>query len=523
MDRRIIAEYDAVYEKYRQGEFAQALEGLQRLYTKVPGWLQLSLLEAHIHRKSGAVLSEIRILQEMTERKNAMAEEASILAEAWSMLGSAYSSLGCQDEAREAFIASAGWENQLDQRRKEYSNAIFVSNYMETDLEEMEKLYGAYRKTLQNIKPYRRVFYAHRRLRAGYLSADFRCHPVAYFAAALLEQFDRDQFEVYCYAANEEDWISRRFQQSVTSWKNVKGSSLRDIAAVIREDEIDILVDLSGHTNGSLLPVLAWQPATVQLSGIGYFNGTGLKNLDGFLSDRYCAQDALAAHYFTEPLLQLPDTHFCYSLLQNMPDPVKPAFLENGYITFGCFNNFAKLTDAMLGLWLEILHKVPNARLFLKHHLFNHAEGRAFARQRLDLLGFPLDRIDFQSYTADYLSEYHKVDIALDTYPYTGGLTTFEALYMGVPVISLYGKRHGSRFGYSILQNAGIGELAVDKGELYVTKAVALAKDHSLLILLHKNLRHMVTASPLMDAEGYTKAVEDLYQKLWKNVRANHG
>ena len=191
-----------------------------------------------------------------------------------------------------------------------------------------------------------------------------------------------------------------------------------------------------------------------------------------------------------------------------------PPCLRKGYITFGSFNNFAKVKDSVLLLWGQILERVPAARLLLKHSLFDSEEGRQYAMQRLQRLGLPLTRIDMRGFSVDYLEQYHDIDIALDSTPYQGGLTTCEALYMGVPVVTLIGNRHGARFGYSFLANIGLTELAADSPQAYVSIAVQLCQDHQLLVQLREVLRRMMKQSALMDSAQYMRDLEDVYMSF---------
>ena len=252
---------------------------------------------------------------------------------------------------------------------------------------------------------------------------------------------------------------------------------------------------------------------------IGYMNSTGLTNVDGFLSDVYCAP-RVTDPFFTEPLLRLPRTHLCYTRPHAFPDIMdKPPCRRSRYATFGCFNNFAKVTERMLALWQKILDRSPTARLLLKHKIFDSAEGREYADARLRQAGIDRGRVEYRGFSSGYLAEYNDVDVALDTAPYTGGLTTCEALYMGVPVVSLTGNRHGARFGYSILHNIGMSDLAAETPEDYVETAVALAASPETLAGLRRFLRPMMARSPLMDGRGYTRAVENMYDKVYADCR----
>ena len=280
---------------------------------------------------------------------------------------------------------------------------------------------------------------------------------------------------------------------------------------MIRDDEIDILFDLNGHTDHNRLPVAAYRPASVQLSGIGDVSGTGLDCFDYFLSDETCAGDE---NYFVEKLLKLPHSHFCHEASTKLEPAPFPPCVKNNFVTFGCFNQFHKITDSMLRAWKKILDAVPASRLLLKNKIINTDDGKIFVGERLKNFGFDLDRVELRGTSKTWLAEYADIDVALDTFPYTGGVTSCEALYMGVPVVSLYGARHGSRFGLSILKNVGLEELAVASYDEYIARAVMLAGDRELLTLLRKNLRGMMKNSPLMDSELYLREIQAAFKKI---------
>lgn len=355
---------------------------------------------------------------------------------------------------------------------------------------------------------------AERKLRIGFLSPDFRRHVVLCFSYVLVTQYDHTRYEVYAYMLGPEDDYSDRIAQCVDGWRNLDGLAPEVAARQIKADGIDILVDLAGHTRGGTLPILAWRPAPVQVSGIGYFASTGLQTVDYFLGDRYL-DDVATAAAFTETLLVLPDSHFCYRPLQTVPLAAQLPCRRKGYVTFGSFNNFTKVNDRVLACWRDILAAVPGSRLLLKASIFDSAEGREAAEARLLQAGLDLARVERRGISRDYLQEYADVDIALDTFPYPGGGTSCDALYMGVPLVTLKGTTHGGRFGYSLLQNLGLGELcAADEAE-YVDRAVALARDSDLLQALHEQLRPLMQRSPLMAAERYSTAVGAAWQTIW--------
>ena len=359
-----------------------------------------------------------------------------------------------------------------------------------------------------------------RKLRIGYISPDFRLHAAAYFFMPLVRDFDAASFEVTCYARGKRDRVTSLFRQKGVRWKDVSRLSARDAARLIERDGIDILVDLAGHTQGSGLPVLARRPAPVQLTAIGYMATTGLRAVDYFLSDIYCSPWDMGARGFSEKVLRMPHSHLCYvPVLRDMPKSGGEApFVRNGCITFGSFNNFSKVSDDMLALWRGVLERMKGARLVVKSKICSIAAGRKIVKERLQRFGIPLAQVELRPYSPDYLEQYADIDIALDTFPYTGGVTTCEALYMGVPVITKAGGTHGSRFSTSILENAGLSQL-VARGDMeYVRKAVELADSPDILRRLHRDLRAHVEASPLMDAKGYMKDLEDIYREIAEDV-----
>lgn len=359
-----------------------------------------------------------------------------------------------------------------------------------------------------------------RKLRIGYISPDFRLHAAAYFFMPLVRDFDAASFEVTCYARGKRDRVTALFRQKGVRWKDISRLSARDAARLIERDGIDILVDLAGHTQGSGLPVLARRPAPVQLTAIGYMATTGLRAVDYFLSDIYCSPWDMGARGFSEKVLRMPHSHLCYApVLRDMPKSGGEApFVKNGCITFGSFNNFTKVSDDMLALWRGVLERMKGARLVVKSKICSIAAGRKIVKERLQRFGIPLAQVELRPYSPDYLEQYADIDIALDTFPYTGGVTTCEALYMGVPVIAKAGGTHGSRFSTSILENAGLSQL-VARGDMeYVRKAVELADSPDILRRLHRDLRAHVEASPLMDAKGYMKDLEDIYREIAEDV-----
>ena len=398
------------------------------------------------------------------------------------------------------------------------TNAIFYANTFENfSAEDFQKLYDEYEKTLADVVPYPKKFYDHKKIRVGFISADFFYHPALSWSWTLLNRLDKNFFETYFYSnVKKPDIVTENLRKTADGWHDIRDLTDEQAAKLIRDDEIDILFDLSGHTLGHRLRAAAYRPASVQMSGIGYMNSTGLDCFDYFLSDIHCAGDE---NFFTEKVIKLPHSHICYEPPTQMEPAKIPPCMKNNFVTFGSFNQFGKVTDSILIAWKKILNAVPNSKLILKHKIFNTSDGKNFAKERLKNFGVDVARVELRPYSTNHLAEYADVDIALDTFPYTGGVTTCEALFMGVPVVSLFGKRHGTRFGLSILKNVGLDELAVDSYDDYVKRAVMLAGDWELLTLLRKNLRPMMKQSPLMDSESYVREMEKVFLKIVADAR----
>lgn len=518
------------------GGYDAARAEVARIRAVCPDHAGAARQEVYIDRAEGRLATEIahlRALIDMLKRRMAEEEErrahdAVFLASAYSLLGSALTEAGEAQEAVAAFLASAQLETERAQRAVEYSNALFAVNYLPTHLRPAYAgLAHVYDALFADVLPWAEAADAvrgHARIRIGYISPDLCVHPVGRLVRPLLTQYDRTQFAVHCYARCAEDALSETFRAAVDVWHNIRGCSAAEAAALIRRDEVDILVDLAGHTQGNALPVLAFRPAPVQVTGIGYFNTTGLSAVDYVLSDVYVDPPGAGDDAMTEEILRLPHSHFCCTLPDDLPPVMPPPMEQRGCVTFGSFNNFNKVTDEVLCLWRQVLDAVPGARLLVKGKIFDHAEGRTIVAERLARCGIPAARVEMRGFSRGYLAEYGDVDIALDPFPYTGGITTCEALSMGVPVVTLAGASHGARFGASLLTNAHLPELVAQTPADYVRIAAGLASDPAVLRALRMNLRTMLRHAPLTDAAGYVHDVEDAYRSIWARfVRTTDG
>jgi len=411
-------------------------------------------------------------------------------------------------------------------QRAYYGAALFKLNALDLSAREVYEKSLGYADLFRDVQPY--THHGRRKkdkIRIGYISGDFCAHVMLYFVWPFLAGFDSAQFEVYVYNLGKHDQYSEFLQGLVTAWRNLSDHA-RDMERIAREiyaDEVDILFDLAGHTAGSGLAALAWKPAPVQISGLGYMATTGLPAVDYFVTDHCCDPVGSGSEsVYVEKLLRLT-SQFCYNGFTHLPASTGTPARTRGYIQFASFNQYAKLQDDMLLAWREIMERVPNARLLLKNKAYGKRGVTALAHERLKHLGFDMNCVQFEAATRDYMERYLDVDIALDTYPWPGGGTTCDALYMGVPVVSYYSERHSTRFTYSLLANIGLGELASTRIEDYIETAVALANHIDLLDALHRELRDRMKASPVMDQERYIREMEDCYRAIWAAWEAREG
>ena len=356
-----------------------------------------------------------------------------------------------------------------------------------------------------------------RRLRIGYVSPDLRRHPVSAIFAPILAAHDRNRVEVSCYYNFAgEDMVTSQLKSLAEHWRAVVGIDDDALCAQIRADRIDILVDLAGHTTHNRLLAFARKPAPIQVSWLGYFNTTGLATMDYFISDPW-SSPAGQERYYVERLLRLPHTRFCYQPPQYMPEVGPLPAESHDHVTFGCLNNLSKLNEKVLALWGEVLRAVPTSKLLLQAAALDDAPNRVrfgelcakhgIAPGRLELRGFaPIEQAQ---------ASYAEIDIALDPFPFCGGMTSLEALWLGVPVITLAGETIASRQSASMLMNLGLRELIAEDTMQYVKNAAQLARDLPRLAGLRAGLRSRFANSPLMDYAGFARELEAAYRDMW--------
>ena len=433
------------------------------------------------------------------------------------------------DDIGELDLAAASARRVLELKpgyTEAYSNLLFSHNYRLDQpaavLLEDAKNYGQLAKTLaQPFKEWPNDLNPERCLRVGFVSNDLRNHPVGYFFEAVATALKRNfsgRLELFAYAGrSNSDAATARIRSCCHSWHPTEGATDEQLAGKIREDKIDILVDLSGHTAGNRLPMFAWKPAPVQVSWLGYFATTGVEAIDYLIADRYTLP-AVEEINFTEKIWHLPETRLCFTPPDDEVDvsPL-PAAMARG-ITFGCFNNLTKMNEDVVTLWSRVLSAIPGSRLYLKAKQLTESSVQEKVLNRFAARGIDSARLrlEGQSSRADYLKSYQAVDIALDPFPFPGGTTTVEALWMGVPVLTLPGERFLSRQGAGLLANAGLPDWIATGKDDYVARAIAHAANLEGLALLRGRLRAQVLASPIFDAARFAGHLQEAFRSMWK-------
>jgi predicted O-linked N-acetylglucosamine transferase (SPINDLY family) len=445
-------------------------------------------------------------------------------AAALNNLGSILKDVGLLDEALESFAHSQA----ITPNAAVGSNALYLTYfhpaYDERSILEAHRSWNLrYAAPLAAlIGPHSNDRAAERRLRVGYISPNLHNHPAIFLILPLFRNHDRNAFDVYIYSETRTaDQLTEAAKAAVANWRDTARLSDEQLAQAIRQDRIDILVDLTVHMTWNRMLVLARKPAPVQITYLGYPGTTGLQTVDYRLSDRFLDPKAAGGEptnipdAYTEQTICLSGPWWCYDPLSEQPLVGPPPAAANGSVTFGCLNNFCKTNESHLEVWARILSLSFKSRLLI-------LAPRGAARQRIvDFMsgrGIDTNRIGFADFQPrpSYLETYHRIDICLDTFPYNGHTTTLDAAWMGVPTISLSGKTAVSRGGLTILSHLGLPELCTSSVNEYISMAVNLAADGAKLSGLRAELRQRMRISPLMDASSFARDFEAIYRKTWK-------
>ncbi len=500
---------------HAQGQLEEAIQSYKRALSLAPNLIQAS-------NNMGCALCEQGELEEAVVSFNRTLKLKPDYAEAFCNLGNALKEQGLLEEAISSYRRTLALKpNYTDA----YSNLLLTLHYS-TQIDsnslfkehltwaEIFKVDSKINQGFANVKDHGK------KLKIGYLSPDFRTHSIAYFLEPIFAHHNKEQFEIFCYSAvMRRDETTKRLESMADHWKSVIGLSIDQIISQIRNDEIDILIDLVGHTGKNYLSVFAQKPAPVQVSFLGYPNTTGLKAMDYRLTDAFADPPGETEKWHTEKLIRLEPTAWTYRPFGTPPPISELPAHNNGFITFGSFNSFPKFNQKVYQLWGRILLNVAESKLVLKTKSLGNEKIRKRVYDYFTSTGISEERIILLSHEPSYnfhLERYHEIDIALDPFPYHGTTTTCEALYMGVPVITLEGEAHRSRVGVSLLNQVGLQHLIAENEEEYVAIACSLASDLDELAELRKSLRSRMEKSPLMDEVGFTRGLENAYREMWK-------
>lgn len=513
-------DYTEVYSN-----LGNALKDLGQLDDAVASYrraLQANPDFAEAHSNLGNALTELRQFDDAVASYRRALQINPDFVGANSNLGNALQHLGQLDGA----IAS--YRRALEIRpdfAEAHSNLLFTLNYLSDQpaamlLAEARRYGDLVARLARPATTWRNVAEPSRSLRVGLVSGDLRNHPVGYFVESILAALAfqaSERIELFAYSSHScADAVSERIKACCRGWQSTMGISDECLSQRIRDDGIDILIDLSGHTAHNRLAVFAWRPAPVQVSWLGYFATTGVAAVDYLIADPLTLPAAEEIN-FTEKIWRLPETRLCFTPPDEMVQVGPLPALSNHYITFGCFNTLTKMNDAVVALWARVLAAVPDSRLFLKAKQLSQVSTQQNVIERFAAHGIAAARLMMEgpASRADYLAAYRRVDIVLDPFPFPGGTTTTEALWMGVPVLTLAGERFLSRQGVGLLVNAGLPQWVASDADDYVSRAVAHTADLQGLVSLRNGLRQHVLASPIFDAARFAHHFEAALRGMW--------
>jgi protein O-GlcNAc transferase len=506
--------HSALFDLHQsQGNLSSAAKHVEMVLRQRPDWADALF-------NHGMVLMRMQRLGEAEDAFRRLIALDPGYRTAYRMLGSVLHRAGRIDEMLAVCRAARKrFPDSFELESFELFGLNFAEDISDEELFERHRGFGA---RLERANPARPVPYAsipdpERRLRVGYLSGDFCYHVVSLFMLPLAERCDRRAIETYCYSVGgTTDGITRQLMAASDVWRDAAAMSDVELADAIRGDRIDILVDLAGHSGIARLGVFAQQPAPVQATWLGYLNTTGLTRVQYRITDGYCDPPGLTDRYHTERLARLPRSQWCYRPFMVVEQVGSAPVESNGFVTFGSFNQAHKLSRSVRRLWAQIMKTLADSRLILAGV---QDEGvRERLRREFADSGIDPARIAFRPYGAlhEYYRWYNEVDIALDTTLYSGGTTTFDALWMGVPVVTLPGERPASRSAAGILAGVGLEDWIASSHEDYVRRAAAFARDRRRLAELRRTLRARLSASPLMDEVRFARDMEALYRRMWR-------
>lgn len=495
-----------------QGKYEEAIRNYQHV-------LRLKPAHEGAYNNMGMALKDQGQCEEAVQSFQKALQLKPELVEAFGNLGNALKDLGRLEEAIRTYRKALSLKPEYVTA---HDNLVLALHYhpdsnSSTHFQETQRWNERFAEPLAKYRqPLFNTPNPERRLRIGYVSPDFRMHPVSQSTVPLLSNHDREQLEIHCYAdVTRPDAVTERLQACSDVWRSTVGLGDEQMAEIIRHDRIDILVDLVLHTANNRLLVFARKPAPVQVTWGGYPGTTGLSAIDYRLTDPYLDPSGEDDSHYSEYSVRLPDSFWCYDPLTDEPQVNELPALSNGFVTFGCLNNFCKVNDGVLDLWAQILQAVPRSRLLM---LAPQGRERALVSEKFEQRGLTGPRVEFvdRQSRLQYFQTYHRIDLCLDPLPYNGHTTSLDSFWMGVPVISLIGKTVVGRAGWSQLCNLGLKELAAQTSEEYVALVMRLSTDFHKLQCLRTSLRGRMRASPLMDGKRFARHVELAFRQMWK-------
>ncbi len=472
--------------------------------------------DAHAHNALGATLWRKRDIDAAIGELRLAIQLRPDFPEALSNLASALRHVGRLDEALQCYQTAL----KPGHHQNIASNLLYLLYYLPgwssaQIAQAHEQWNRAYAQPLASAQDYANTHDPTRRLRIGYVSPDFKEHCQSFFALPLLSHHDRGQFEIFCYSSvPSPDAITSRLRAQADIWRDVAHLGDEQLATVIRQDQIDILVDLTMHMAGGRPLLFARRPAPIQIAYLAYPGTTGLTAIQYRFTDSYL-EPTSAAPFGPEERVALPDAFWCYDPLTSGPEISPLPAASSGHITFGCLNNTAKVNQQTLELWAKVLTAMPGTRLIL---LMSAGTARAKIISFFEQQSIASNRIEFVDHQPreKYLEQYQRFDVALDTVPYSGHTTTLDALWMGVPVVSLVGQTVVGRGGLSILSNVGLSNLVARSQEQFVQICKTLGTDLPALQAIREELRSRLQQSPLMDAQRFTRNIESAYRRMFQ-------
>lgn len=512
----IDAAFQHALNYFSTGRLAEAEDICRRIIAHDPGNAETYCLYGVIARQLGKEELGLELIRKAIQADPAMAE-------AHYNLGIILAMRGSPEQAVASFSQALAIKPDYAEA---YSNKLLVSHYL-TAVSPAEMHAGHLGYAARFEAPLKPLWQPpgnsrdpEKKLKIGYLSPDFCEHSVAFFIEPVLAHHDRSRYEIFCYYNHTyQDAVTRRIMDSVDHFLPCREIPDDQLAARIRADGIDIMVDLDGHFSDNRLPMLARKPAPVQVTWIGYPDTTGLSAMDYRLTDAMADPAGKTEQYHSETLARLPGCFLCYAPPANCPDITSLPAKVAGRITFASFNNLNKINEKVARVWAGILQKLPTARLLIKGSI---AIDQSLQERILHMFidqGLARERIVLAQRKGtffEHMALYGEVDIALDTFPYNGATTTCEALWMGTPVVVLAGETHAARVGSSLLTAVGLEEMIATSEKEYIRIAVELASDQARLVALRKNLRHRMADSPLTEARRFTHTLEKEYRAMWR-------